>query len=143
MAVPPITPFGVHHVAVQCHDLPTMVRFYERVMRLRIERRWQSEREQDGGADRSVWLRLGTGVLALEHCDGELDPPPWQSERPGLHLLALEIPWQNRGVWIDHLAHCGVDVVYESAWTIYVRDPEGNRVGLSHFPFTAEGERTA
>jgi glyoxylase I family protein len=143
MAVPPITPFGVHHIAIQCQDLTTMVRFYERVLRLRIERRWQSERAEDGGGDRSVWLRLGTGVLALERCDGEPEAPPWQSEKPGLHLLAVEIAWQNRAVWLAHLEHCGVEVVYESAWTIYVRDPEGNRVGLSHFPFTAEGERTA
>jgi hypothetical protein len=41
------------------------------------------------------------------------------------------------------LAHHGVDVVYESPWTIYVRDPEGNRIGLSHFPFDVNGQRTA
>lgn len=143
MAVPPISPFGVHHLAIQCRDLPTMVRFYERVLRLRVERRWPSDRPEDRGGDRSVWLRLGTSVLALEGCTGEPEPPPWQSDTPGLHLLAVEIHWANREIWRAHLAHCGVEVVHESPWTIYVRDPEGNRVGLSHFPYDAQGIRTA
>ena len=143
MAVPPIAPFGVHHVAVQCHDLPTMVRFYERVLRLRVERRWPSERPGEEGQDRSVWLRTGTTVIALESCEGLPQPPPWRSSAAGLHLVAFEIAWQNRAVWLDHLRHCGVDVAFESPWTIYVRDPEANRVGLSHFPFGQDGQRAA
>ena len=143
MTVPPIAPFGLHHLAIQCGDLPTMVRFYERVLRLRVERRWPSDRPVDRGGDRSVWLRLGTGVLALERCDGGPQAAPWQSSEPGFHLLALEIHWQNRAVWREHLQACGVEIVFESAWTLYVRDPEGNRVGLSHFPFDVDGVRMA
>lgn len=140
MAVPPIAPFGMHHLAIQCRDLPRMVRFYERVLRLQVARRWPSERPEDRGADRSVWLRLGTGVLALEACSGEPTPPEWQSDQAGFHLLALEIAWQNRAVWLGHLALHQVEVVHQSPWTIYVRDPEGNRVGLSHFPYDAAGQ---
>lgn len=140
MAVPPIAPFGVHHLAIQCRDLPVMVRFYERILRLRVERRWPTD---DGRGDRAVWVRMGTGVIALEACEGSPNPPPWQSVEPGLHLLALEIHWGNREIWLGHLAQCGVEVVYQSPWTIYVRDPEGNRIGLSHFPFDASGQRTA
>jgi catechol 2,3-dioxygenase-like lactoylglutathione lyase family enzyme len=139
MAVPPIAPFGVHHVAVQCRDLAAMVRFYERVLRLRIERRWPRDPALPHGPDRSVWLRTGTTVVALEACDGMPQPPPWRSDAPGLHLLAFEIPWQNRAVWRDHLRHCGVALVFESPWTLYVCDPEGNRIGLSHFPYGEDG----
>ncbi|HXX30163.1 MAG TPA: glyoxalase, partial [Myxococcaceae bacterium] len=28
----------------------------------------------------------------------------------------------------------GVAVEHETRWTLYVRDPEGNRVALSHHP---------
>lgn len=139
MAVPPIAPFGIHHMAVQCHDLPAMALFYEKVLRLKVERRWPGE----DGADRSVWLRSGNSVIALEQCALTPDPDEWQSDEPGLHLLALEIAWQNRETWLKWLTHKEVTPVFESAWTIYVRDPEGNRVGLSHFPFTADGQRTA
>jgi hypothetical protein len=90
-----------------------------------------------------VWLQLGMGVVALEACEGEPQPPPWRSPQPGLHLLAVEIAWQNRAVWLGHLQHCGIAVEFESPWTIYIRDPEGNRIGLSHFPFDGSGQRTA
>jgi len=143
MSIPPIAPFGLHHIAIQCRDLPAMVRFYERALRLRVERRWPSDRPEDRGGDRSVWLRLGTGVVALERCTGASTVVDWQSDKPGMHLLALEISWQNRGVWRDHLVYCGAEIAFESAWTLYVRDPEGNRIGLSHFPFTADGVRSA
>ncbi len=139
MAVPPISPFGIHHLAVQCFDLPAMARFYEKVLRLHVERRWPAE----DGTDRSVWLRSGNSVIALERCALTPVPDEWQSDEPGLHLLALEIAWQNRDTWLKWLTHQEVPVVFESAWTIYVHDPEGNRVGLSHFPFTADGQRTA
>ncbi len=139
MAVPPISPFGIHHMAVQCFDLPAMAHFYEKVLRLRVERRWPA----DDGSDRSVWLRSGNSVIALERCALTPAPDEWQSDEPGLHLLALEIAWQNRDTWLKWLAHQEVPVVFESAWTIYVHDPEGNRIGLSHFPFTADGQRTA
>lgn len=138
MAVPPIAPFGVHHIAVQCRDLSTMARFYERAIRLRVDRRWPTA---DGKADRAVWLRMGGSVLALEACDGEPNPPSWQSSQVGFHLLSFEIHWENRPVWLAHLQHFGVDVVHSTPWTVYVRDPEGNRIGLSHFPFNLHGIR--
>lgn len=140
MAVPPIAPFGVHHLAIQCANLPATVRFYEKVLRLRTERRWP---QPDGTGDRSVWLRMGNSVLALEACSGQRAAPEWQDAAPGLHLLAFEIHWDNRDIWLAHLQHHGVAVVHESPWTVYVRDPEGNRVGLSHFPFDRNGVRTA
>ena len=32
------------------------------------------------------------------------------------------------------LDRCGIPLVHETRWTMYVRDPEGNRVALSHHP---------
>ena len=40
--------------------------------------------------------------------------------------------------WEARLRSRGVEVVHRTAWTIYVRDPEGNRIGLSHHPDAAE-----
>ena len=31
-------------------------------------------------------------------------------------------------------AELGVGLVNRTRWTLYVRDPEGNRIGLSHYP---------
>jgi hypothetical protein len=41
-------------------------------------------------------------------------------------------------VWEERLHAGGVEVVHRTRWTLYVRDPEGNRVGLSHHPEPAE-----
>jgi len=51
-----------------------------------------------------------------------------------LHLLALRIERAERQEWIDRLAKAGVPLNEQTAFTIYCRDPEGNRIGLSHWP---------
>ncbi|HAN31756.1 MAG TPA: glyoxalase [Myxococcales bacterium] len=133
MAVPPIAPHGIHHLAIQCHDLVGMVRFYQRVLRLPIVKRWPSEDPNISG-DRAVWLGLGQSVLVLERAADAPNPQGWQSPDPGMHLLALHIfPW-NRRLWAEHLSLYEVQIVHQSQWTLYLRDPEGNRVGLSHYP---------
>ncbi len=133
MAIAPVAPQGIHHLAVQCHDLIGMARFYERVLRLPVVRRWPNDNPEHPG-DRAVWLGLGTSVIALERVDVPAAPPEWRSQAPGLHLIALQIFSWSRQLWRDHLALHEVPILYESAWTLYLRDPEGNRIGLSHFP---------
>ncbi|HEX9291294.1 MAG TPA: VOC family protein [Anaeromyxobacteraceae bacterium] len=131
-------PLAFHHLAIQCWDLPACERFYREVLGLEVVRRWA----RDGGGDRSVWLSLGDGFLALERAISETgapDPTPasgaaWRDGRAGLHLIALRIRAEERASWEARLAASGVAVVHRTRWTLYVRDPEGNRVGLSHHP---------
>ena len=141
MAGPPIAPSSVHHIAIQCADLEKMVRFYREVLRLRVVRRWPSDDPQKAG-DRSVWLATGNSIIALERCGGQAMHPPWNDEQPGLHLLALEIFLQSRDAWCQWLEHRGVEVKAKSQWTVYIHDPEGNRIGLSHFPDTTQPGNT-
>ena len=160
MAIAPIAPQGIHHLAIQCRDLTAMVRFYEHVLRLPVVRRWPldpppvgtaeaTERSDDKGERglhgglRAVWLGIGTAVIALERVAAAPQPPEWDSPSPGLHLVALQIFPYTRQLWREHLALYDVAILYESEWTLYIRDPEGNRVGLSHFPEPeAERQRT-
>ncbi|HET6436658.1 MAG TPA: VOC family protein [Anaeromyxobacter sp.] len=130
-----------HHLAIQCADLSRCERFYREVLGLPVLRRWPME---DPGAegDRSVWLavggREGAGFLALERARQPGELTPWRDGQAGLHLVALEIAPQERQAWEDRLAAAGVDVVHRTRWTLYFRDPEGNRVGLTHYPRDAE-----
>ena len=123
-----------HHLALQCQDLPRCEAFYREVLGLPVVRRWPHE----DGQDRSVWLKVGDGFLALERADRPPDAPPWRDGRAGLHLVALRIPAAERRRWEERLAGRGVEVVHRTRWTIYLRDPEGNRIGLSHHPDDAE-----
>jgi len=114
-----------------------MVRFYHKVLRMPVVRRWPAAEGEPPG-DRSVWLGCGIGIVALERCRGPVNRRPWRSDEPGLHLLALQIFLHNRDKWHDWFDLHGVRVVSESQWTLYVEDPEGNRIGLSHYPQAAE-----
>jgi catechol 2,3-dioxygenase-like lactoylglutathione lyase family enzyme len=123
---------GVHHVAVQCLDLARCETFYRDVLGLAVLRRWQDET----GAERSVWLSLGEGqaFLALERANEAGPAAPFHDGRAGLHLVALRIAPADRERWEARLAAAGVAVFHRTRWTLYLRDPEGNRVGLSHHP---------
>ena len=123
-------PPGFHHLAVQVRDLEGCERFYREVLGLSVLRRWP-----DGsGGERSVWLGLEGGFLALERVEAGPEPAPFHDGRPGLHLLALRIPAAERAAWEARLAARGVAVEHRTRWTLYLRDPEGNRIGLSHHP---------
>ena len=119
-----------HHLAIQCRDLAACERFYREVLGLPLLRRWPAE----GGGDRSVWLGVGDGFLALERAVGGDPPGPWRDGKAGLHLAAFRIGASERASWEARLESGGVPVVHRTRWTLYLRDPEGNRIGLSHYP---------
>jgi catechol 2,3-dioxygenase-like lactoylglutathione lyase family enzyme len=122
---------GFHHLAVQVRDVERAARFYRDVLGLPERARYLRE----DGSLRSVWVDVpGGGFLALEVTEEEPGPSPFKDPRPGWFLLSLRIRPEERADVEAHLARHGVEVVHRSRWTLYVRDPEGNRVGLSHHP---------
>jgi catechol 2,3-dioxygenase-like lactoylglutathione lyase family enzyme len=129
-----LRPHGHHHLAIQVKDLKASERFYVEVLGLPVLKRWPHEDGRQG--ERSVWLGVGAGeeFLALEACETERPPTPFRDPHGGLHLLALRIKPEERTRWETRLSQLGVEIVHRSRWTLYVRDPEGNRIGLSHFP---------
>jgi catechol 2,3-dioxygenase-like lactoylglutathione lyase family enzyme len=125
---------GFHHLAIQVRDLPAMERFYRETLGLAELRRWPAP---NGDGDRSVWVDVGGGAfIALERVAGGATAreDAERAARPGLHLIALGIARGARGEWERRLAAAGHPVEARTAFTLYVRDPEGNRVGLSHWP---------
>jgi glyoxylase I family protein len=125
-------PLGAHHIAVKVADLARAESFYVSVLGLPVLRRWPSS---DGRQDRSVWLDLGNGAfLALERCEAG---PTKSEDAPGIHLVALRIRRAERDAWARKLAQAGCPIYRETEFTLYLQDPEGNRVGLSHWPEAA------
>jgi glyoxylase I family protein len=130
-------PGGVHHVALGVRDLAACEAFYTRVLGLPVLRRWPAA---DGVGERSVWLDLGRGAfLALERvaADGQAAPRDTAGDRPGYMMIAVAVARATRADWEARLAAAGVAIVHRTAYTLYVADPEGNRVGLSHWPEAA------
>jgi catechol 2,3-dioxygenase-like lactoylglutathione lyase family enzyme len=117
---------GIHHVAIQVHDVEKVAAFYREVLALPERAR----HHRDDGSLRSIWIEAsGDGsFLAIEEL------------RPGVRgtlghsLVALRIARGDRAAWLDRFAKAGVPIEKQSRWTIYVKDPEGNVIGLSHHP---------
>jgi hypothetical protein len=104
-----------------------------------------------------LWLSLAADTfLALEKAgpaaanvaDGETQGKAQgkaqgkSEDAPGMHLLALTIAIDEREAWAERLARAGYPIYHQTAYTLYVRDPEGNRIGLSHWPNAAATTNT-
>jgi glyoxylase I family protein len=122
---------GFHHLAIQVRDLEEVTAFYRDVLGFsEMKRHYRTD-----GSLRSVWVEVpGGGFLALEEVTGEPEPGPFRHEQPGFFLLAFRITRAGRTQAVETLARAGVPLEHETRWTVYVRDPEGNRVALSHHP---------
>jgi hypothetical protein len=114
---------GVHHIAVQVLDLERARAFYVDVLGMRETKR----------QPHSIWVQAGATIVMLERGERARDAP-WVSPETGLHLLALTISRAERDAWRDRLQAAGVPLERESPYTLYCRDPDGTRVGLSHYP---------
>ena len=128
-------PTAVHHLAVKVRDLDRAEAFYVGVLGLTLTRRHLDER----GRPRAFWLAIGSGFLAVERA--ERAEPTRADDTPGWHCIALAIPIEAREAWRARLAEKGFPVEHETAYTLYVRDPEGAVVALSHHPLSITGVR--
>jgi catechol 2,3-dioxygenase-like lactoylglutathione lyase family enzyme len=124
---------GFHHLAIQVRSVEETAAWYRRVLGF-------TERERHlrpDGSLRSVWLEVpgtGGGFVALEEARGEPPRDDFSTDRAGPLLLALRISPGERPRALAELERLGVPVVHQTRWTVYFRDPEGNRLALSHHP---------
>jgi catechol-2,3-dioxygenase len=112
----------LHHVALRTGDVIRLEGFYAGVLGLRVRAR------HDG---RSVWLEAGGAVLMIELA-GEREP---QVPEGSMELVAFAVDAREREEWRQRLARAGVGIEGETAQTLYFRDPDGRRVGLSSYSF--------
>ena len=122
----------VHHLALGVHDLDAQSDFYSRILGLQLVQ-WHHD---EAGERRSAWLALGEGAfLALEKVGrAPRLEEAWHDDAPGYFLLALRIDVNERERWEARLREHGIAIHHRTQWTLYFRDPEGNRVALSHHP---------
>jgi catechol-2,3-dioxygenase len=111
----------VHHLALRTLDLDRLERFYTQALGLAVVRRNEA---------RSVWLDAGGTIVMLElRAEGEPGPT-----KGSLDLVAFAVARDSRAECMVRLAQAGVAVEASTDFTLYVRDPEGRRIGLSSYP---------
>jgi catechol 2,3-dioxygenase-like lactoylglutathione lyase family enzyme len=118
-------PSGIHHVALRVADPERALRFYAGVLGLAEVRRFD-----EAGGLRSIWVRAGDAVLMLER-ELKVGGPASGSG----HVLAFAVT--DLAAWESRLAVAGIAIVDRTAATLYLRDPDGHRVGLSVYPLPA------
>jgi len=129
--VPSLTPVGpVHHLALRVRDVERSLGFYVGLLGLTEERRFL---EPDGRL-RSAWLRAGAVVVMLERSLRGRGPKTGSG-----HLLAFavrDLPDCERRLTASRVA-----IDDRTPRTLFLRDPDGHRVGLSDFEFEADPQR--
>jgi glyoxylase I family protein len=118
----------LHHLALGAKDVDRVARFYTEVLGLPERARHLDE----GGRLRSVWLGLGEALLMVERTD--VEAPRVCGVGPGPFLLAVSIRPEERAALERSLEAAGAHIEERTAFTSYARDPEGNRVAVSHYP---------
>ncbi len=127
-----IAPHGFHHVAVLVTDVERVAAFYREVLELPEVARFH----HPDGSLRSIWVGArsggdaGGGFVAVEQAAVAIGGNPGR----GYTMVALAIEVSTREQVRVALERRGVPIECETDFTVYVRDPEGNLVGLSHYP---------
>lgn len=120
----------IHHLALGAVDVDGLASFYATLFDLRERTRHHLA----DGTLRSVWLDLDGAVLMIERRDVGPRPKPAGVD-DGWFLLALRASLAG----FEQRCHqLGVVIEDRTAHTLYVRDPEQNRVAVSDHPLDAD-----
>jgi glyoxylase I family protein len=112
---------GIHHLALRTADPDALERFYGGVVGLGVRRR--------DATRGSVWLDAGATVVMIE----TVAPGEPRAPAGAMDLVAFAI--DDKDAWRRRLVGAGVAIEDETPYTLYVRDPDGRRVGFSTFVF--------
>lgn len=113
---------SLHHLALRSAHVDALVAFYRDVLGLRVQRDQRP---------RSVWLGLGGDAVLMVEAREPGEPAPDPS---GLEMFALRVDEPTRQAVAARARTLGCHDG-ETAFTTYLRDPEGRRVGVSTYRF--------
>ena len=76
----------------------------------------------------------------IESCDQAASMRVGSAPRPGVFLIAFEVSPAQRRLLEQRLEAQGARIEQRTEFTSYARDPEGNRIAISHFPERSQPE---
>lgn len=110
----------VHHIAFRVGDLQRSLDFFVDVLGMVVRK---------DARPRSVWLDLGDAVLMLEHREAGEPAVPGGS----LDLVAFRVDDERKARIRQRCIELGC-TDGETEHTVYLRDPDGRRIGVSTYP---------
>lgn len=119
---------ALHHLALGTAEVEGLASFYREIFGLEEVSR---QLDTDGGL-RSIWLELGGALLMIERSSDALRRVDGVGS--GLFLMAFRVTPAERARLEGELAVRGSPIDGRTAFTSYARDPDGNRLAISHHP---------
>ncbi len=110
----------IHHLALLTPEPAALAAFYRDTLGLP-----QTRVQVDADGVRSVWLDLDGTILMVERGARR------EGHGAGLDGLIFSVEPGSAAHW---RARLGERVIGRTAFTIYARDPDGNRFGVSSYP---------
>jgi glyoxylase I family protein len=105
---------------MRTRDVAKLETFYARALGFEVLRR--------DAARGSVWLEAGGAVVMIERA-AEGEPAV---DAGSMDLVAFAV--DDKEAWRARLEAAGVRIEDQTEYTLYFRDPDGRRVGVSAFP---------
>jgi glyoxylase I family protein len=125
----PVKTSAIHHVALFANDVVRLAHFYVATFGL-VETARHLKPDQ---SVRSIWLSFAQNskvpFIAIEH-----EAKSAQSNDTGWAVVMLTIEHTDRISFLNNLKKQNITVERETSFSIFFRDPENNRVGVSHYP---------
>lgn len=124
---------ALHHVAVGTHDVAALAAFYRALLEIEEARRHFDE----AGSLRSIWLDLSGTLLMIERAEPNAAARPREKGVAlGAFLLAFRADTDGRRAFEARAEALGAAIEARSAYTSYLRDPDGNRIAVSVYEVT-------
>ncbi|MBL92509.1 MAG: glyoxalase [Myxococcales bacterium] len=121
---------GLHHLALGARDVEGLAQFYQSLFGLAHLKTHHNVQ----GEIRSIWLDLAPGILMIEKSEHEFASLPPMTLGKGPFLIAFTILENDRDTFLSDLAKRGLKLEGQTNHTLYLRDPEHNRVAVSWHP---------
>lgn len=113
----------IHHIAVFCRNAGLLSEFYIKFLEFKLIVTHLNE----DTTVRSIWLQLSDqSILMLENNVNEFFSGG---------VIAFEIKINDRVRWTQRLRNYGISIEHETRYSVYFRDPENNRLAMTHYPF--------
>jgi catechol 2,3-dioxygenase-like lactoylglutathione lyase family enzyme len=119
----------LHHIALGARDVERVAAFYADLFELSEKTR----HHYDDGSLRSVWLDIDSTILMVEHTEAPERRVEGVGAGPFLLAFAVADEAERRALE-GRVEALGSPIEERTGFSSYFRDPEGNRVAVSHYP---------